>query len=81
MELAYRRPDLAGRLVLEDPPGQTRADDHEFQVAQDGELPAATEAPDDDARPVGDEPEDDVAGIDAERRVVLPEERGAAEED
>lgn len=57
------------------------ADDHEFQVAQDGELPAGPEAPDDDARPVGEEPDDEVAGIDAERRVVLPDERGAADED
>ncbi|MBM7504380.1 hypothetical protein ACFPER_12895 [Agromyces aurantiacus] len=57
------------------------ADDHEFQVAQDGEPPAAAPAADDDARPVGDEPDDEVTGIDAERRVPLPEERGRAEED
>jgi hypothetical protein len=42
------------------------ADDHEFQVAQDGEVPPEAEAAaDEDARAVGDEPED---------------ERGAAEE-
>ena len=31
MELAHSRPGLALRLVVEDPPGQTRADDIEFQ--------------------------------------------------
>jgi hypothetical protein len=56
------------------------ADDHEFQVAQDGEIPPDSETADDDARPVGDEPEDEVPGIDEERRVALPEDRGAAEE-
>ena len=57
------------------------ADDHEFQVAQDGELPPEPESADDDARPVGEESdEDEVQGIDAERRVPLPEERGAADE-
>ncbi|MFE5673300.1 hypothetical protein ACFQ58_17000 [Agromyces sp. NPDC056523] len=58
------------------------ADDHEFQVAQDGELPPEPESADDDARPVGEEPdEDEVQGIDAERRVPLTEERGAAAEE
>ena len=39
------------------------------------------ESADDDARPVGEESdEDEVQGIDAERRVPLPEERGAADE-
>ena len=57
------------------------ADDHEFQVAQDGEVPPESEAAaDEDARPVGDEPEDEVPGIDEERRVPLPDDRGAAEE-
>ena len=56
------------------------ADDHEFQVAQDGEAPPESEAADDDARPVGDEPEEELAGIDEERRVPLPDERGADEE-
>ena len=56
------------------------ADDHEFQVAQDGELPPESEAADDEARPVGDEPEDEVPGIDEERRVALPDERSTADE-
>jgi hypothetical protein len=55
------------------------ADDHEFQVAQDGELPPEPEPADDDARAVGDEPADEVEGIDEERRVPLPDERGASE--
>ena len=57
------------------------ADDHEFQVAQDGELPAESEVADDDARTVAPDAEDEVTGIDAERRVVLPEERGRATEE
>ena len=56
------------------------ADDHEFQVAQDGEIPPESEAADDDARVVADEPEEEVPGIDEERRVALPDERGTAEE-
>lgn len=57
------------------------ADDHEFQVAQDGEIPPESEAAaDEDARAVGDDAEDDVPGIDEERRVALPDGRGAAEE-
>ncbi|GAA1056441.1 hypothetical protein GCM10017608_32200 [Agromyces luteolus] len=55
------------------------ADDHEFQVAQDGELPPEP-APDEDEdeRPTGEDSDDDVVGIDAERRVVLPDERAPA---
>ena len=57
------------------------ADDHEFQVAQDGEIPPESDAAaDEDARAVGDEPEDDVPGIDEERRVPLPDDGAAAEE-
>jgi pimeloyl-ACP methyl ester carboxylesterase len=41
MELAERRPELARRLVLEDPPGQTRADDLEFQANLEREVLAA----------------------------------------
>jgi len=41
MELAHRRPDIARRLVLEDPPGQTRADDSEFQATLEREGRAA----------------------------------------
>jgi hypothetical protein len=59
--------------------GEGIADDHEFEVAQDGEIPAEAEVADDDERPVGDEPEDEVVGIDEERRVVLSEEPGADE--
>lgn len=59
--------------------GEDITDDHEFEAAQDGEIPAEVEIADDDERPVGDEPEDEVVGIDEERRVPLPEEPGAAE--
>jgi len=50
MELAHRRPDLAGRLVLEDPPGQTRADDHEFQATIERETLAARHDPEAEVR-------------------------------
>ena len=59
--------------------GEDITDDHEFEAAQDGEIPAEAEVADDDERPVGDEPEDEIVGIDEERRVVLPEEPGADE--
>lgn len=45
MELAYRRPELSRRLVLEDPPGQTRADDVEFQANLEREVLAARSSP------------------------------------
>jgi|GEM_PF-2551504 len=55
------------------------ADDHEFQVAQDGEAPPEPELnEDEDERPTGEESDDDVVGIDEERRVVLPDERAPA---
>jgi pimeloyl-ACP methyl ester carboxylesterase len=41
MELAYERPEIARRIVLEDPPGQTRADDVEFQATLEREVWAA----------------------------------------
>jgi hypothetical protein len=68
--------------------GEGIADDHEFEVAQDGEIPAEAEidpesagAADADERPVGDDADDEVVGIDAERRVPLPDEPGTADED
>jgi pimeloyl-ACP methyl ester carboxylesterase len=45
MELLHRRPDIARRLVLEDPPGQTRADDVEFQLHLERETLAARRDP------------------------------------
>ncbi|MFC9917828.1 hypothetical protein [Agromyces binzhouensis] len=57
------------------------ADDHEFQVAQDGEIPPEPEPDeDDDERPIGED-SDDVVGIDEERRVVLPDERAPADDE
>ena len=59
--------------------GEDITDDHEFEAAQDGEIPAEAENElADDERPL-DEPEDEIVGIDEERRVVLPEEPGADE--
>jgi pimeloyl-ACP methyl ester carboxylesterase len=50
MELAERRPELARRLVLEDPPGQTRADDLEFQANLEREVLAARHDPEAEVR-------------------------------
>jgi hypothetical protein len=44
-------------------------DDHDFQVAQDGEFEEPEVATDDDERGLDDAAIDDVTGIDAERRV------------
>jgi pimeloyl-ACP methyl ester carboxylesterase len=41
MELAVAKPGLMRRLVLEDPPGQTRADDVEYQATLEREVLAA----------------------------------------
>ena len=46
MELVNGRPGTARRVVLEDPPGQTRADDIEFQANLEREVLAARAAPD-----------------------------------
>ncbi|MFC5790525.1 hypothetical protein EDM22_17365 [Agromyces tardus] len=43
-------------------------DDHEFQVAQDGEF-VESDLPEDDDERVDDDEVDDVTGIDEERRV------------
>ena len=43
-------------------------DDHEFQVAQDGEF-VESDLPEDDDERVDDDGVDDVTGIDEERRV------------
>ena len=49
-ELAHRRPDLAACVVLEDPPGQTRADDHDFQAAIERETRDARRDPEAEVR-------------------------------
>ena len=41
MELVHRRPGIARRLVIEDPPGQDRADDLAFQQNLEREVRAA----------------------------------------
>ncbi|WP_448809535.1 hypothetical protein [Agromyces bauzanensis] len=66
--------DLAGADV-------TPEDDDEFTVAQDTEFEEEELAVDDDHRPVDDSLEDEVPGIDAERRVPLPDEPVSADED
>jgi pimeloyl-ACP methyl ester carboxylesterase len=50
MEVLDRQPELARRAVLEDPPGQTRADDVEFQANLEREVLAARRDPESEVR-------------------------------
>jgi pimeloyl-ACP methyl ester carboxylesterase len=50
MELVHRRPDIARRLVMEDPPGQDRADDVAFQTNLEREVRAARSDADSELR-------------------------------
>lgn len=50
MELAHRRPGIARRIALEDPPAQSRADDVEFQATLEREVLAARSAPEAEVR-------------------------------
>ena len=50
LRLAWRRPDLARRLVLEDPPGLVRHDDSEFLDLLEREADAARDHPDEEVR-------------------------------
>ena len=50
MEALDRQPGLARRAVLEDPPGQTRADDLEFQANLEREVLAARHDPESEVR-------------------------------
>jgi esterase len=52
MELAHRRPQLARRLILEDPPGSSRVDDVEFQATLERETLAARSDPEAELRRV-----------------------------
>ena len=45
LELVHRRPELARRVVLEDPPGSDRAGDHAFQERLQREAASARERP------------------------------------
>jgi pimeloyl-ACP methyl ester carboxylesterase len=48
--LAWRRPDIALRLILEDPPGIIRQDDIEFQARLRRDVEAARVRPDEELR-------------------------------
>ena len=50
MELVHGRPDVARRLLIEDPPGQLRADDFEFQANLEREVRAARSDPESEVR-------------------------------
>ena len=61
--------------------GAVSPDDDEFTVAQDTEFDEEEFVEDDDHRPLDDSLEDEVPGVDAERRVDLRDERSTADED
>ena len=50
MELAYRRPGLVHRLVLEDPPGEVRAEDADWIERLEQEVLAARSDPESEVR-------------------------------
>ena len=64
--------DLAGADVT--------PDDDEFTVAQDTEFDDDDVSVDEEERPLDDSLGDEVPGIDAERRVDLPDDRAADDE-
>ncbi|WP_448004066.1 hypothetical protein [Agromyces bauzanensis] len=65
--------DLAGADVT--------PEDDEFTVAQDTEFDEGELAFEDDERTLDDSLQDEVPGIDEERRVPLPDEPAPADED
>lgn len=60
--------------------GAVSPDDDEFTVAQDTEFDEDELVEDDDHRPLDDSLEDELPGVDAERRVDLRDERSTADE-
>ncbi|GAA1775794.1 hypothetical protein [Agromyces lapidis] len=56
-------------------------DDEDFTVSQDTEFDEADEAHDDDERSLDDVLDEEVAGLDAERRVDLDDERAISSGD
>ncbi|GAA1747954.1 hypothetical protein [Agromyces humatus] len=56
-------------------------EDDEFTVSQDTEFDEPDEARDDDGRSVDDSLDDELPGVDAERRVDLRDERAVAGDD
>ncbi|SIO17375.1 hypothetical protein [Agromyces cerinus] len=60
--------------------GDDLSPDDEFTVSQDMEFEELDDAADDDERAIDDSLDDEVPGVDAERRVDLGDEPGAAVE-
>jgi pimeloyl-ACP methyl ester carboxylesterase len=50
MELVHRRPEVMRRLAVEDPPGQSRVDDVEYQTRLAAEIRAARSSPESEVR-------------------------------
>ncbi|MFB6611623.1 hypothetical protein ACFCVO_14950 [Agromyces sp. NPDC056379] len=55
--------------------------DDDFTVSQDTEFDEPDDVADDDERPIDDSLDDEVPGVDAERRVDLADDRGPAAEE
>ena len=60
--------------------GDSVSPDDEFTVSQDMEFEELDDVADDDERSIDDSLDDEVPGVDAERRVDLADERGPAAE-
>ncbi|HET6673212.1 MAG TPA: hypothetical protein VFG92_07530 [Agromyces sp.] len=65
---------------MDDLAGAGVTPDDEFTVAQDSEFDEDEFAIDDDERTLDDSLDDEVPGIDAERRVELPDDRAPADD-
>jgi hypothetical protein len=65
---------------MDDLAGAGVTPDDEFTVAQDSEFDEDELVIDDDERTLDDSLDDDVPGIDAERRVELPDDRAPADD-
>ena len=61
--------------------GDSVSPDDDFTVSQDTEFDELEDAADDDERAIDDSLDDEVPGVDAERRVDLADEREAAAEE
>jgi hypothetical protein len=66
---------------MDDLAGAGATPDDEFTVAQDSEFDEDELVTDDDERTLDDSLDDEVPGIDAERRVALPDDRATADDE
>lgn len=72
---------LAGAGDRVSPDDDITVSDDDFTVSQDTEFDEQSDVADDDERTIDDSLDDEVPGVDAERRVDLADEPGAAADD